>query len=133
MPQRDVITLTIDRSLGAGLEITITSATGTDGDEDLTLSARSGFALEGESWSTRLDPEAARRLWRLLDDFEIRGARSEVFGLDGSTYSMEIRAAQAQVSLEWWEQPPAGWIGPLRLRDELLSLAGPQAAPFLKS
>ncbi len=126
-----IIKLLVEPSFGEAIEVRIASVNGVDRDEDLTLSARQGFLLDAASWTTtKLTPDDATRLWAILEHFEVGDARSDTLGLDGTTFSLEICCAELEVSLEWWENPPASWLGPRELVDELLRLAGPQAEAY---
>jgi hypothetical protein len=133
MSQSEVVTLSVRGAWGEGIEIAISSAAGMGADPNLTLSVRPrsfGGAEEGETQTRALEPNEAAELWRLLDEFELRGTRSDTVGLDGVTYSLAIDASQLRVSVEWWQRPPEGWVGPRRLCDELLRLAGSSGEPY---
>jgi hypothetical protein len=128
MPETELISLRILPSFGDGFEIVVTSTSGTDGDPELKLTAAfDGMLSEKESWRVELSRDDSRGLWELLEDFEVHGARSSTWGLDGTTYELAVDSGQMRVALEWWERPPDGWSGPARLVEELLRLAGPDA------
>lgn len=128
MTETDVINLRIMPSFGDGFEIVVSSTSGTDGDPELKLTAAfDGMLSQQESWRVELSRDDSKGVWELLEDFEVHGARSGTFGLDGTTYELTIESGQMRLHLEWWQEPPDGWVGPARLVNELLRIAGPDA------
>ncbi len=130
MPESQIIQLDVNPSLAAGIRVRVVSETGLDSDENLTLSATCGFFSEGETWELPLQVEDARALWDLLHGFEFEDAESDLIGLDGTSYSLTIRTDRIDATMDWWETIPEEWVGPRKLADRLLCLAGPKADEF---
>lgn len=122
-----IIQLNANASLAQSLEVRIFSATGNDGDENLTIAVRSGFLLDGEPSTRNLEPNESKALWGVLNEFEFKSAESDAIGLDGTFYGLTVLTEHIDATFGWWESMPSDWAGPRRLVSELLRLAGPEA------
>ena len=132
MPDTAVVTLAVAPTFSQALAVRVLSASGLEGDENLTLVARLFGPMPDESWEIQLSPQDAQKLWRIIGRIEPPFAESELIGLDGTSYGLTVRKDGADVELSWWQTAPDEWEEPKRLFREVLWMAGPRAASFAR-
>jgi len=133
MSDTELVVLYGNPSFRAPIAIKITSANGTDNDSGLMLCVESDPQLGGTGTRTKsISPADVARIWQLLDGIEIRSEMGNAIGLDGTTFTLVIDDAKGRGEFNWWGGLESEWGDVGQLADELVRLAGPDAA-FLRS